>query len=56
MMANSSKDLLWRAMVAGEVNEFLALKDSIETLCTRCHAPMGYAEAKYNGQSIYTIA
>ncbi len=56
MMANSGKDPLWRAMVSGEVNEFPALQDSIETLCTRCHAPMGYTEAVYNGQNTYTIA
>ena len=56
MMANSSKDPLWRAMVSGEVNEFPALQDTIETLCTRCHAPMGYTEAIYNGQNTYTIA
>lgn len=55
MMANSSKDTLRHVMVTEEVNEFPKLKDSIETLCTRYHAPMGYAEAKYNGQSTYTI-
>ncbi len=56
MMANSSKDPLWRAMVSEEVNEFPALKDTIETLCTKCHAPMGYTEAVYEGHSFYSIA
>ena len=56
MMANSSKDPLWRAMVSGEVNEFPALQDTIETLCTKCHAPMGYTQAVYDGHTKYTMA
>ena len=56
MMANSSKDPLWRAMVSGEVNEFPSLQDTIETLCTKCHAPMGYTQALYDGHTKYTIA
>ncbi len=56
MMANSSKDPLWRAMVSEEVQEFPTLQDTIETLCTKCHAPMGYTEALYNGQTSYTMA
>jgi len=56
MMANSSKDPLWRAMVSEEVLEFPALQEMIETLCTKCHAPMGYTQALYNGQTTYTMA
>ena len=56
MMANSSKDPLWRAMVSGEVNEFPSLQDTIETLCTKCHAPMGYTQALYDGHTKYTMA
>ncbi|HKB86049.1 MAG TPA: hypothetical protein VKD08_07780, partial [Ignavibacteriaceae bacterium] len=56
MMANSSKDPLWRAMVSEEVTEFPSLKDTIETLCTKCHAPMGYTEAIYQGHKSYSIA
>ncbi len=56
MMANSSKDPLWRAMVSGEVSEFPALQDTIETLCTKCHAPMGYTQAIYDGHIKYTMA
>ncbi len=56
MMANSSKDPLWRAMVSGEVNEFPAMQDTIETLCTKCHAPMGYTQAIYDGHTKYTMA
>lgn len=56
MMANSSKDPLWRAMVSEEVQEFPNLQDTIETLCTKCHAPMGYTEAFYEGHTSYTMA
>ena len=56
MMANSAKDPLWRAMVSEEVQTFPVLQDSIETLCTKCHAPMGYTEAFYEGQTTYTMA
>lgn len=56
MMANSSKDPLWRAAVSAEVLEFPVLQDTIETLCTKCHAPMGYTQALYNGQTSYSIA
>ncbi len=56
MMANSSKDPLWRAMVSEEDQQFPFLQDSIETLCTKCHAPMGYTEALYEGRTTYTIA
>jgi hypothetical protein len=56
MMANSSKDPLWRAAVSAEVLEFPALQDTIETLCTKCHAPMGYTQALYDGHNSYSIA
>mgnify|MGYP001352926234 FL=1 len=55
MMANSSKDPFWRAMVAEEVHNYPQLQQTIETTCTRCHAPMGYTEALYNGQNNYSI-
>jgi hypothetical protein len=55
MMANSSKDPFWLAMVAEEVHNYPQLQQTIETTCTRCHAPMGYTEALYNGQNNYSI-
>lgn len=55
MMGNSSKDPFWRAIVAEEVHNYPQLQELIETTCTRCHAPMGYTEAFYNGQTSYTI-
>lgn len=56
MMANASKDPLWRAFVAEEVHNFPQLKETIETTCLRCHAPMGYTEAEFKGQENYSMA
>ncbi|HEX9251297.1 MAG TPA: T9SS type A sorting domain-containing protein [Ignavibacteriaceae bacterium] len=56
MMANASKDPFWRAVVAEEVHRFPTLQQTIETTCTKCHAPMGYTEAIFNGQSNYSMA
>lgn len=55
MMANSSKDPLWQAMVSEETHEFPAMKDAIENICTRCHAPMGNTQAKHDGIPAYTL-
>ena len=55
MMGNASKDPLWRAYVASEVEQFPLLQETIETKCTKCHAPMGYTQAIYNGQSNYSM-
>ena len=49
MMGNASKDPFWRAVVAEEVHRFPTLQQTIETTCTKCHAPMGYKEAIFNG-------
>ncbi len=56
MMGNSSKDPLWRAMVAEEVHNFPQLQETIETTCLRCHAPMGYTEAFYGGDTTYSMS
>lgn len=56
MMANASKDPLWRAMVQEEVHLYPQLQETIETTCTKCHSPMGYTEAFYNGQTNYSMA
>lgn len=56
MMANSSKDPLWRAMVAAESIELPGLIQTIENTCTRCHAPVGWAQSKHDGQEFFTIA
>ena len=56
MMGNASKDPLWRAMVAEEVNNFPQHQELIESTCLKCHSPMGYTQAIYNGQTGYSMA
>jgi hypothetical protein len=56
MMGNASKDPFWLAVVAEEVHRFPALQQTIETTCTRCHSPIGYTEAIFNGATNYSIA
>jgi hypothetical protein len=56
MMGNASKDPLWRAMVAEEVHNFPQHQEMIESTCLKCHSPMGYTQAIYNGQSGYSMA
>lgn len=55
MMGNSSKDPLWRAVVSEEVTKFPALKETIESTCTKCHAPMGLTEAVFTGAPGYSM-
>ena len=40
MMANSSRDPYWRAVLSAEVVATPSKKALIEEKCTRCHAPM----------------
>ncbi len=56
MMANSSKDPLWRAVVGEEVTTFPDYKGLIENTCTRCHAPMGNEQQAHDSTNYYTIA
>ncbi|MBE0570753.1 MAG: T9SS type A sorting domain-containing protein [Ignavibacteriaceae bacterium] len=56
MMGNASKDPLWRAVVAEEVHNFPQHQELIESTCLKCHSPMGYTQAIYNGQSGYSMA
>jgi hypothetical protein len=45
MMANSSADPIWRAVVAAEVAAMPSRKVDIEAKCLRCHTPMASLEA-----------
>ena len=56
MMANAARDPLWRAKGSAEVATVPALPEAIESKCTRCHAPLGNAEAEYQGAAGYSIA
>jgi len=56
MMAHAARDPLWRAVVASETAEFPGQQALIEDTCTRCHAPLGHAEAHHDGTAAYAIA
>jgi len=47
MMANASKDPLWKAKVASELGRNPHLEDVINDKCTKCHAPMANYEAHH---------
>lgn len=47
MMARSSVDPFWRAVVAVEVAATPSRKKEIEAKCLRCHAPMASVEAEF---------
>lgn len=55
MMAHSAKDPFWQAKVSHETLVNPQLKNEIETVCTRCHAPMGNVNAHHMGQEFYTM-
>ncbi|MHC3994076.1 hypothetical protein ACXWTF_04560 [Thiomicrolovo sp. ZZH C-3] len=52
MMANASKDPMWRAKVRTEINRNPHLEGVINDKCTRCHAPMANVEAHSSGDEI----
>ena len=55
MMAHASKDPLWQAKVAAEVDANPALQSVIEDKCTTCHAPLGRTEEMYTTGEPYTF-
>jgi len=55
MMANAARDPFWQAKVSHETLVNPQLKNDIETICIRCHAPMGSLEAFYNGEDHYSM-
>lgn len=52
VMANASRDPLWRAKVRSEINRNPQLESVIHSKCSKCHAPMAHAEAGYLGDSV----
>jgi PAS domain-containing protein len=59
MMANSARDPFWQAKVAHEGLVNPEHRESIENVCTACHAPQGFHEAHLTGsvgQNGYTMA
>jgi hypothetical protein len=53
MMANASKDPFWRAKVDAELSTVknTAVKKAAADLCLKCHAPMGYTQAVFDGKN-----
>jgi hypothetical protein len=49
MMANSSRDPYWRALVSVETALRPAIKNEIEAECIKCHAPMASVTASDQG-------
>lgn len=49
LMANSARDPFWQAKVDHEGLVNPTHRESIENLCTACHAPQGYHEAHMTG-------
>lgn len=56
MMANSSRDPIWRAVVSAEVAATPGAADVIGVRCMTCHAPMASREAQMTGATLPTVA
>jgi len=52
MMANATRDPLWKAKVRTELNRTPSLAGVINDKCSRCHAPMANFEAHQNNSPI----
>lgn len=55
MMANSTRDPLWRAKFQSEIVRNPKLKSLIEDKCTKCHAPMANTEQKKAGLPVSAV-
>jgi len=52
MMANATRDPLWKAKVRTELNRTPSLAGVINDKCSKCHAPMAHFEAKKDNAPI----
>lgn len=52
MMANASRDPVWKAKVRSEINRNPHLESVLNDKCTKCHAPMANTEAHYLGDPV----
>lgn len=52
VMANSTRDPYWHAVVASELAKYPNLSEEINDTCTRCHAPMANDLAKKEGLTL----
>lgn len=55
MMGMSAIDPFWRAKVSQEILTNPGHADELQTLCTKCHAPMGHFTSKFHGDTIFTM-
>lgn len=55
MMANSTRDPLWRAVVSVEVAATPSRAAQIQAKCLRCHAPMATVDAALAGEAPLTL-
>jgi hypothetical protein len=56
MMANASRDPLWRAVVSAEMSATPSRAAEIESKCMRCHAPMALTNQELTGAPAPTLA
>ena len=52
MMANSSVDPFWRAVLATEIAATPLRTKDIEAECLKCHAPLAFHEARLTGTEV----
>jgi hypothetical protein len=52
MMANASKDPIWKAKVASEVTRNPKFTSVIEEKCATCHMPMAKTQAKFEDSAV----
>ncbi|NOQ16572.1 MAG: hypothetical protein GQ581_05895 [Methyloprofundus sp.] len=52
MMANATRDPLWKAKVRTELNRTPSLAGVINSKCSKCHAPMAHVEASRDSATI----
>lgn len=55
MMANATRDPLWRAVVSLEVAATPSRAAEIQAKCLRCHAPMASVDAALTGEAPLTL-
>lgn len=56
MMANASRDPLWRAVVSVEIAATPSQAEAIESTCLKCHAPMHRADLQLTGSEVPRMA
>lgn len=55
MMANASRDPLWRAVVSAEIAATPGAAQAIGSKCNTCHSPMAFTDARLLGEALPTM-